>query len=93
MPSEKASEKSMVLVVNGSGPSKWRLDCCLACILFPVVHLLQELLCLLLVDKGQSGQAFFQLKGVEKDTVLVVAPIFEDFLVPNHSSVSGLPRR
>lgn len=92
MSAEKTSEEAVMLVVNGSGSSEWRLQCCLARILFPVVHFLQELLRLLFVDERQSRQAFLQLKRMEKDAVLVVAPIFKDLLVPDHSSVSGLPQ-
>lgn len=93
MASEKTSkEPVMVLVVaRGRSPPKRRFQGCLACILFPVVHLLQKLLRLLLVNEGESGQAFFELKGVEEDAILVVVPILVDFLVPNHPSVSGLP--
>jgi hypothetical protein len=44
---------------------------------------------LLFVNERQSGQAFFQLEGVEEDAVLVVVPIFVDLLVPYHAAVSG----
>ena len=93
MAAKEASEQAMMVlvVVRRSSSSKRRLQRGLARILFPVVHLLQELLRLLLVDEGQAGLAFFQLKGMEKDAVLVVAPGFVDFLVPYYSSVCGLP--
>jgi hypothetical protein len=53
MSSEKAAEQSVVLVVvRGRRASEWRLQRCLAGILFPVVHLFQKLFCLLLVDEG-----------------------------------------
>ncbi len=93
MAAKEASKQAMMVlvVVRRSSSSKRRLQRGLACILFPVVHLLQELLRLLLVDEGQAGLALFQLKGMEKDAVLVIAPVFVDFLVPYYSSVCGLP--
>lgn len=62
----------------------------LGCVLFSFVHLLLELFCLLLVDKTQRGQAFFQLEGVKKSSVLVVIPGVENLLVPNDSPVRWL---
>jgi len=73
-----------------SGASKGCLDCSLACVLFPVIHLLQELLGLLLVNEGQTRQAVFKLESVEEDTILVVPPCVVNLLIPYHTSVSGL---
>lgn len=91
MSSKQTSEKTMVLVVVCLGcASEWCLAGSLAGVLFPVVHLLEELLGLLLVHEGQTGQTLLELKGMEEDAVLVVAPSVEDLLIPNHSPVSGL---
>ena len=62
----------------------------LAGILLSVVHLLEKLLCFLLIRKGQSGQAILRLEGVEKRAVLIIRPGVVDFLVPYYSSSSGL---
>jgi hypothetical protein len=93
MASEEASQEAvmMLVVARRRGSSKLSLLSCLARILFPVIHLLQKLFRLLLVDEGQSRQAFLQLEGMEKNAVLVVAPVLKDLLVPDHSPVSGLP--
>lgn len=56
-------------------------------ILLSLVHLLLELLGLLLVDKAQASEAFFELKGVEEGSVLVVGPRIEDLLVPNDAAI------
>ena len=61
-----------------------------ASIFLSVIHLLQKLLCFLLIRKGESGQTILRLEGVEKRTVLVVRPGFIDFLIPYYSSSSGL---
>lgn len=90
-PKETAEEAAVLLFVMAAS-SERRGSRLFAGILFTVVHLLLELLRLLLVDKAQPGNAFFQLKGVEKRAVLVVAPRIEDFLVPDHTSGSGLCR-
>lgn len=90
MSSKQTSKKTMVLVVVCLGcASEWCLAGSLAGVLFPIVHLLQELLGLLLVYERQAGQTLLELEGVEEDAVLVVAPGVEDLLVPDHSSVSG----
>jgi hypothetical protein len=82
----------MVMLVMGgrSCSSEWRFQGCLARILLPVIHLLEELFRLLLVDEGQAGLAVLQLKGMEEDAVLVVVPILVDFLIPYYPPVSGL---
>jgi len=54
----------------------------LAGILLPVVHFLLEFLGFFFVHKGQSGQAFLKLKGVEEGSVLVVGKGVINFLVP-----------
>lgn len=91
MSSKQTSEKTVVLVVVCLRcATEGCLASSLAGVLFPVVHLLEKLLGLLLVDKGQAGQAFLELESVEEDAVLVVAPSVEDLLVPNDSPVSGL---
>lgn len=91
MSSKQTSKKTVVLVVVCLGCASERsLAGSLAGVLFPVVHLLEELLGLLLIHEGQAGQAFLELKGVEEDAVLVVIPSVEDLLVPNHPPVSGL---
>ncbi len=61
--------------------------CVLAGVLFPLVHLLLEGARLLLVDEGQAGHALFQLKGMEKGTVLVILERIVDLLVPDHPPV------
>jgi len=56
-------------------------------ILLTFIHLLFELLCFLLVSKGQAGQTVLELKGVEKGTVLVVLEGVVDFLVPDDAAI------
>lgn len=92
MSPEKAPEQAVMLVVARDlrGPSKWCLLRCLASILLPVVHLFEKLLRLLLIDEGESRKTLLQLESVKEDAVLVVAPIFEDLLVPYYSAISGL---
>jgi hypothetical protein len=92
MASEYAAEYSMVLVVTGAGcrAPEARFLGGLACILLPLVHLLQELLRFLLIHKRQSSEALFQLKSVEEDAILAVPPILENLLIPYYSSVPGL---
>lgn len=51
-------------------------------VLLPLVHLLLELLCFLLVHKRQSGHAVLQLEAVKERPVLVVLECIVDFLVP-----------
>jgi hypothetical protein len=59
-------------------------------ILFSLVHFLFKLPSLLLVDEAERSETFLQFKGVEKGSVLVIAPRIEDFLVPNDPAVSWL---
>lgn len=61
-----------------------------ACVLLPVVHLLEEQRGFLLVDKGEASDAVLDLEGVEEGAVLVVGPRVEDLLVPYHASVGRL---
>lgn len=94
MPSKQTSEESVMLVMAGSwGTAEWSFLCSPACVLFPFVNFLQELLRLLLVDKGQAGETVLKLEGVEKDAVLVVAPVLKDLLVPDYTTVSRLSIR
>lgn len=86
---KKTQKPAMLVVGRLCRTAKWRFLRGLLRILLPVVHLLEELLRLLLVHKGQARQTFLQLERVEKDAVLVVTPCVEDLLVPHNSSVSG----
>lgn len=74
----------------GRNTSEWCSFCRLAGVLFPLVHFLLELLCLLLVDEAQGRHTFFQLKGVEEGPILVVDPRVEQLLIPYHSLHSRL---
>ena len=58
-------------------------------ILLPLIDLLLELLCLLLICKAQASQTVLQLKGVEKRPVLVVLERVVDFLIPEDATVGG----
>lgn len=58
--------------------------------LLALLHLLDEGLGLLLVDKGEAGGAVFEFERVEKRAVLVISKIVIDFLVPDHASASRL---
>lgn len=90
MASKDASQQAMMLLLTlRRHPPEGSLLCSLACVLFPVVHLLQELLRLFLVDERQPRQTLLHFEGVEEDAILVVVPCIVDFLVPYHSSVSG----
>jgi len=62
-------------------------------ILLALVNLLLELLGLLVVCKRQSCHALLELKGVEKDAILVVTEAIIYFLIPNNSTVVGLRER
>lgn len=95
MSSEDTPEQAMLMtavtaMLAGCRSTEWCGLCRFARVLFPVIHLLQELLGLFLVDKRQPGQAFFELEGVEKYSVLVVAPRVEDLLIPDNSPVPRL---
>jgi len=89
---KEATEKAMVMLVMARRrcASKGRFGGSLAGVLFPVVHLLQELFRLFLVDERQPCKTFFQFEGVEKDAILVIAPCVEYFLIPYDTAVSGL---
>jgi hypothetical protein len=83
--SEQAARLDRVTMAVKGGVSRG-----LACVLFPLVHLLLELPSLLLVHKGQAGEALLELKGVEKGAVLVVPPGVEYLLVPDDATTSRL---
>jgi len=59
-------------------------------ILFSIVHLLLELFCFFLINKRQAGPTILELEGVEKGSISVVRPGFEQFLVPYDTSTSRL---
>lgn len=92
MSSKDASEQAVLVMAALLliRPAKGRLLGGLARILLPVVHLLQELLRLFLVDEGKPCKAFFELEGVKEDAILVVVPRIVDLLVPYNSSITGL---
>lgn len=48
---EKSSEQTMFVRMRLCSSSEWGCPCASARILFPVIHLLLELFCLLLVHK------------------------------------------
>jgi hypothetical protein len=55
-----------------------------------LLHLLDEGLGLLLINKGQAGRAVFELESMEESSVLIVSKVVIDFLVPDHASASRL---
>jgi hypothetical protein len=55
-----------------------------------LLHLFDEGLGLLLINKGQASRAVFELKCMEKCSVLVISKIVVDFLVPDYTSASRL---
>lgn len=61
----------------------------LGCILLAFIHLLHKGLCLFLVDKGQSGEAWrmLQLERVEEGSVLIIGKRVIYLLIPDHASV------
>ena len=61
-------------------------------ILFSVCHLLQELLSLLVVGKGETSNTILDLEAVKEDSVLAVTPLLVDFLVPEDTSRGWLGR-
>lgn len=74
----------------GASCSKRLVPRVLVRVLLPVVDLLDECLGFLLIHKGQSSHAMFQLEGVEEDAVLIVLEGVVDFLVPYYSSIGRL---
>jgi hypothetical protein len=56
----------------------------------PLMHLLDEGLCLFLISERQTGGAVFELERVEERAVLIVCEIIVDFLVPDDTSPSRL---
>lgn len=59
-------------------------------ILFAIVNLFLESLCLFLVCKRQPCKTLLEFKGVEKDSVLVVGECVVYLLVPDDTSTSRL---
>ena len=98
--SEKPSETQAMVMLLGavrgsdSAPGHARAErlvpCAFAGILLPLVHLLLELSCFLLVHERETSQAFFEFKGVEECTILVVLEGVINLLVPDHSAVGRL---
>ncbi len=90
---EEATEQAVLLLglASCSCSSKRRRFRCAARILFSIVHFLLELLGFLFVDEAEAGKAVLELKGVEKGSVLVVAPAVKDFLVPDDATGGRLP--
>lgn len=74
---------------RSSAHAKWLVPCVLVRILLALVHLLLKRLGLLLVGKGEAGEALFQLKGVEEGAVLVVGEGVVDLLIPDDAAVGG----
>lgn len=72
------------------GCSEWLPLGVLVGILLPVVHLLPEGLCLLLICKRQAYQTLLDLEGVEEGSVLVVLEGIVDLLVPDHPAIGRL---
>jgi hypothetical protein len=64
----------------------------LASFLFPVIHLLLERLCLLLIGERQACQAVFKLESMEKRPVLIVGKGIVYLLIPDDSAVCWLQR-
>jgi hypothetical protein len=58
-------------------------------ILLPLVDLLLELLCLLLICKAQTGETVLQFESVEERAILVVLERVVDFLIPEDTTVGG----
>ena len=61
---------------------KGRGFCALACILFPIIHLLLKFLGFLLICEGKACQAVLELKRVEEGPVLVVIERIVYLLIP-----------
>lgn len=75
-----------MLVVSWLSSTKGLCFRSLACIFLSICHLLEELLRLLIVRKGESGNTILDLETVEEDTVLTVTPLLVDLLVPENTS-------
>ena len=76
------SPKYPVLVVSLHSSTERLCFRSFAGILLPVRHLLQKLLGLLVVGKGEARHTRLDLKAVEEDSVLTVTPLLVYFLVP-----------
>lgn len=92
MSSKDATKQAMFGTCGcaGRNTSEWRSFSRLAGVLFPLIHFLFELLCLLLVDEAQGRHTFFQFKGVEEGPILVVDPGVKQLLIPYDSLHSRL---
>lgn len=92
MSSKDAAQQAVFVVAACAGgyPSEWCRLGGFTRVLFPVIHLLLELLRLLFVDKGQARDTVLYLESVEESSVLVVAPRVEYLLVPYDPSHGGL---
>ena len=62
-------------------------------VLFPLVHLLFELLGLLLLYEGETSKAFFEFERVKEGPILVVGKGVVNLLIPYHSTICRLPVR
>ena len=69
---------------------EWCRPCLLTRILFPLIHLLLELLGFLIAYEGKACETVLKLKGVKESTILVVIEGVVDFLIPDHPSVGTL---
>ena len=58
-----------------------------ASILLPLVHLLLELLCFLLVYEGEASKTLFELERVEEGPVLVVKEGIVYLLIPDDTTI------
>lgn len=57
-----------------------------------LMHLFDEGLGLLFVDKGQAGGTDFELECMKEGSILVVSEVVIDLLIPDHAPASGLHR-
>lgn len=60
-------------------------------VLLPLLHLLDESLCFLLVGEGEPRGTVLKLEGMKEGPVLVISKVIVDLLVPDYTSVHGLP--
>jgi hypothetical protein len=76
--------------IGASSAAKRLCLCVLVRILLPIIHLFLKRLCLLFIREGESSEAAFQLKGVEKDAILVVLKGVIYLLIPNYATIGRL---
>lgn len=62
----------------------------LTSILFPLIHLLLELFCLLLINERQASSTVLELERMEKGPILVVRERVVDFLIPQDAAIGRL---